>query len=91
MTQHRFTTRKIPRTAPMVTAFRWVTGIYHSRCCRRIEYRGACGLGLNAREGVELDFYCRACGEHVTLPTEILSRIPWRRPPHEDTRELSTH
>lgn len=57
-------------TPPIVTVFRGAEGgIYHARCSRRIEFRGS-------RGGVELDFYCLTCREHVTLPETVLARIP---------------
>jgi hypothetical protein len=43
--------------------------IGHSRCGRPLEFHGC-------RAGIELDFYCHACVEHVTLPECVLSRIP---------------
>ena len=54
---------------PIVTVFRGSDGIYHARCGRRIEFRGS-------RGGVEFDFYCLGCREHVTLPEAVLPRIP---------------
>lgn len=54
---------------PIVTVFRGPDGIYHARCRRRIEFRGS-------RGGLEFDFYCLGCREHVTLPEAVLPRIP---------------
>jgi hypothetical protein len=54
---------------PIVTVFRGPDGIHHARCGRRIEFRGS-------RGGVEFDFYCLSCREHVTLPDAVLARIP---------------
>lgn len=54
---------------PIVTVFRGPDGIYHARCGRRIEFRGS-------RGGMEFDFYCLSCREHVTLPEAVLPRIP---------------
>ncbi|MFQ5829874.1 MAG: hypothetical protein ACE5JD_12060 [Candidatus Methylomirabilia bacterium] len=53
-----------------MTVFRELDGrIYHARCRRQIEF---CGT----RGGLELDFYCLSCREHVTLPEHIIPRIP---------------
>jgi hypothetical protein len=57
---------------PVSTVFRgedWA--IFHSRCRRRIYFQGTRGGGLEA------DFYCLACQEHVTLPAYMLDRIPY--------------
>jgi hypothetical protein len=43
--------------------------ICHSRCGRSLQLQGC-------RGGLELDFYCQRCVEHVTLPECILARIP---------------
>ena len=61
----------VSRTAPpMVMAFRTRDGsIGHARCGRLLEFQGR-------RAGIELDFYCQRCVEHVTLPDCILSRVP---------------
>jgi hypothetical protein len=54
---------------PVVTAFRAVDGsIHHARCAHRIDFVGM-------RGGVELDFYCLACREHVTLTDGALERL----------------
>lgn len=60
-----------PLDAPaIVTVFHQLDGrIYHARCRRQIEF---CGT----RGGLELDFYCLSCREHVTLPEHVLARIP---------------
>ncbi len=60
-----------PTAPPMVMVFRTRDGrIGHARCCRPLEFHGR-------RAGIELDFYCQRCVEHVTLPECILSRIPF--------------
>lgn len=61
------TARLIPR---IVTVFRGVDGLlYHARCGRRVELVGV-------RGGIELDFHCLACWEHVTLTEAALGRVP---------------
>ena len=57
-------------SAEIVTVYRALDGaIHHARCGRRIGLQGQ-------RAGLELDFYCLACVETVTLPVYVLSRIP---------------
>lgn len=59
---------------PIVTVHRGANGgIVHTRCARQIEFVGVRG------GGVEVDFYCLACREHVTLTEAALSRIPLGR------------
>lgn len=59
-----------PTAPPMVMVFRTGDGtIGHARCGRPLEFQGR-------RAGIELDFYCQRCVEHVTLPDCTLSRIP---------------
>ena len=54
---------------PVVTVFRAVDGtIHHARCTQRIDFVGM-------RGGVELDFYCLTCREHVTLTDGVLERL----------------
>ncbi|MBI4637543.1 MAG: hypothetical protein HY727_14440 [Candidatus Rokubacteria bacterium] len=56
-------------SAEIVTVYRALDGgIHHARCGRRIMLQG--------QRGDELDFYCLACAESVTLPLCVLSRIP---------------
>ena len=43
-------------------------GIHHARCSQRLTLHGQ-------RGGLELDFYCLACAETVTIPFCVLSRI----------------
>jgi hypothetical protein len=35
---------------------------------------------LRKRQGLELDFHCRVCHEHVSLPEYALSRVPVGEP-----------
>ncbi len=44
-------------------------GLHHSRCSQRLSLHGQ-------RAGLELDFYCLACAESVTIPFCVLERIP---------------
>ena len=44
-------------------------GLHHSRCSRRLSLHGQ-------RARLELDFYCLACAETVTIPFCVLERIP---------------
>ncbi len=60
-----------PAIAPPVTAVYVGSDgtIYHARCGQPVEY-------LRTRGGLELDFYCLACVEHVTLALNALPRVP---------------
>src|SRR5262249_17610983 len=61
-----------PTAPPLVMVFRARDGrIGHARCGWPLQYHGR-------RAGLELDFYCQGCVEHVTLPECVLSRIPLR-------------
>jgi hypothetical protein len=44
-------------------------GLHHTRCNQRLSLHGK-------RAGLELDFYCLACTESVTIPFCIIERIP---------------
>jgi hypothetical protein len=54
--------------------------IYHARCGQPAEY-------LRTRGGLELDFYCLACVEHITLAINALPQVPMigRTPEREAT------
>ena len=55
---------------PLAVVFRCPDGhICHARCGRSLQLQGC-------RGGLELDFYCPRCLEHVTMPECILPRIP---------------
>ena len=54
---------------PIVTVFRMDDGIHHRRCLSRIDFVGV-------RGGIEFDFYCLVCREHVTLTEAALPHIP---------------
>ena len=57
-------------TVEIVTVYRALDGgIHHARCGQRIVPRGQ-------RAKLEMDFYCMACTESVTLPLCVLERIP---------------
>jgi hypothetical protein len=66
-------TRVRNEVPPVTIVYIGEAGIHHTRCGQRIEFRGS-------RGGLELEFYCRACHEHVTLPDHVLTRIPSARP-----------
>ena len=56
--------------APFTTVYRSPDGgLHHARCNRCLQYRGS-------RGGVEVDFYCATCCEHVTIPEIAVARIP---------------
>ena len=66
-TMKREHTRSMP--VPRVTTAYVSEGrIHHARCRAPIDFRGS-------RGGVELDFYCRTCREHVTLPEHAVARL----------------
>jgi hypothetical protein len=44
-------------------------GLHHTRCNQRLSLHGQ-------RAGLELDFYCLACTESVTIPFCVVERIP---------------
>lgn len=59
-----------PAAPPVVTVFRTPDGrIFHAWCRQPLEFQGR-------RAGLELDFYCLHCVEHVPLPECVVSRIP---------------
>jgi hypothetical protein len=60
-----------PRTIPrVVSVFRGMDGrLHHARCGHEVELVGV-------RGGIELDFHCLACWEHVTLTEAALTRVP---------------
>jgi len=56
--------------AEIVTVYMALDGaLHHSRCSQRLLLHGQ-------RAGLELDFYCLACAESVTIPFCVLERIP---------------
>lgn len=44
-------------------------GLHHTRCGEALAF-------LRRRQGLELDFHCRACHEHISLTEYALNRIP---------------
>lgn len=60
--------RTLPRIA---TVYRGVASgeFHHTRCDRELTFVGV-------RGGIEIDFYCLNCREHVTLTEFALSRVP---------------
>ena len=56
--------------AEIVTVYRALDGaIHHARCGQPVM------LERHRAGGLEVDFYCLACAETVTLPFCVLSRI----------------
>lgn len=65
-------TTTTPRSAipPVTTVHRGPDGsLHHTRCARRLEFMGG-------RAGIELDFYCYTCCEHITLNPYVVMRLP---------------
>jgi hypothetical protein len=59
-----------PAMPPVRTVHRGADGsLHHTRCSRRMEFMGG-------RAGVELDFYCYTCCEHITLNPYVVMRLP---------------
>jgi hypothetical protein len=58
------------REAPAVTTV-YLTdeGLHHTRCGEMLAF-------IRRRQGLELDFHCRACHEHIALTEYALNRIP---------------
>jgi hypothetical protein len=58
------------REAPVVTTV-YLTdeGLRHARCGEVLAF-------VRRRQGLELDFHCRACHEHIALTEYALKRIP---------------
>ena len=55
---------------PVATVHRAPDGsLHHTRCGRRMEFMGS-------RAGVDLDFYCYTCCEHITLNSYVVKRVP---------------
>lgn len=61
--------RQMQDVPPITTVFVTDGRLHHSWCKQPLDYQGT-------RAGLELDFYCYRCIEHVTLPETVLSRIP---------------
>lgn len=61
-----------PRTLPRIaTVYRGASSgeFRHARCDRELTFVGV-------RGGIEIDFYCLYCREHVTLTEAALGRLP---------------
>jgi hypothetical protein len=55
---------------PIVTVYFHTDGeLHHGWCGHPLEFHGT-------RAGLEMDFFCIHCVEHVTLPNAVLPRIP---------------
>jgi hypothetical protein len=68
------TTKTLPTSRatmpPVATVFRGPDGaLHHARCASRMDFMGG-------RAGLELDFYCLTCCEHVTVTPYVLARLP---------------
>lgn len=61
-------TRAMPR---IVTVYRGAGAgeLRHARCGRELIFVGV-------RGGIEVDFYCLSCREHITLTEAALARVP---------------
>ena len=58
------------REAPAVTTvYLTEDGLHHTRCREALTF-------LRRRQGLELDFHCRVCHEHIALTEYALGRIP---------------
>ena len=72
-----------PATLPIVTVCRDADGrLFHTWCDRPLDFQGR-------RAGLELDFYCSHCVEHVTVPECVLLRVPPRGAVNPDRRRPS--
>ena len=60
-----------PREIPPIVAVYFHTDgeLHHGWCGHPLEFHGT-------RAGLEMDFFCIHCVEHVTVPNTILPRIP---------------
>ena len=62
------------RDAPAIsTVYLTDDGLHHARCGEVLAF-------IRRRQGLELDFHCRVCHEHVSLPEYALSRVPVGEP-----------
>jgi hypothetical protein len=58
------------REAPAVsTVYLTDEGLRHTRCGEVLAF-------IRRRHGLELDFHCRVCHEHIALTEYALNRIP---------------
>jgi len=58
-----------PTIPPVATVYRAPDGgLHHARCATRMDFKGG-------RAGLELDFYCLTCCEHVTVTPYVLARL----------------
>ena len=57
----------------ITTVFLGDEGLHQARC-------GQAMVFLRKRQGLELDFHCRVCHEHISLPEYALSRVPVGEP-----------
>jgi hypothetical protein len=52
--------------------------LHHARCQSQLHFRGV-------RAGLEADFFCPSCHEHVSVPKYAVSQIPVERAPERKT------
>lgn len=52
--------------------------LHHARCQSRLYLRGV-------RAGLEADFFCHSCHEHVTVPKYAVTQIPVENAPERKT------
>src|SRR5919204_1479644 len=53
----------------ITTVYLGEEGLHHARCGQPMAF-------LRKRQQLELDFHCRVCHEHISLPEYALSRVP---------------
>jgi hypothetical protein len=68
-TESHATLRAMQDIPPITTVFVAGGRLHHSWCKQPLDYQGT-------RAGLELDFYCYRCVEHVSMPETVLPRIP---------------
>ena len=62
-------TRPNQEMPPITTVYLTDGRLHHTWCKQPLDYQGT-------RAGLELDFYCYRCVEHVSLPEVVLARVP---------------
>ena len=68
-TERHVSSRSMQDVPPITTVFVADGRLHHSWCKQPLDCQGT-------RAGLELDFYCYSCVEHVSLPETVLPRIP---------------
>jgi hypothetical protein len=67
-----------PTTVRMTMYFSPEGILHHTRCQSRLHFRGV-------RAGLEADFFCASCHEHVSVPKYAVSQIPVESTPERKT------